>query len=115
MCAIFEFSDFAQKWWKKIRFKFEIWKILVQKHKQGEAFLSKKKLLRIFLLKVFYKGFPCKFYKGIPYKKFYKGFPYKMNPEKIKGNSFNKRKKERKERKNGRKKERQKDRKKEIK
>ena len=43
----------------------------------------KKKLLRIFLLKVFYKGFPCKFYKGIPYKKFYKGFPYKMNREKI--------------------------------
>ena len=23
MCAIFEFSDFAQKMWKKIRFKFE--------------------------------------------------------------------------------------------
>ena len=66
----------------------------------------KKKLLWISPLKVFYKGFPCKFYKGFPYKKFYKGFPYKMNPEKIKGNSFNKRKKERKERKNGRKKER---------
>ena len=42
MCAIFEFSDFAQKRWKKIRFKFEIWKILVQKHQQGEAFFSKK-------------------------------------------------------------------------
>ena len=37
---------------------------------------------------MFYKGFPSKFYKGIPYKKFYKGFPYKMNREKIKGNSF---------------------------
>ena len=24
MCAIFDFSDFAQKRWKKIRFKFEI-------------------------------------------------------------------------------------------
>ena len=35
MCAIFEFSDFAQKSWKKIRFKFEI---------------SEK----------FYKGFPLK-------------------------------------------------------
>ena len=35
MCAIFEFSDFAQKMWKKIRFKFEN---------------SEK----------FYKGFPCK-------------------------------------------------------
>ena len=23
MCGIFEFSDFAQKMWKKIRFKFE--------------------------------------------------------------------------------------------
>ena len=97
MCAIFEFSDFAQKWWKKIRFKFEIRKILVQKHKQGEAILSKKKLHRIFNLNVFYKGFPCKFYKGFPYKKNYKGFPYKMNPEKFKGNSFIKeRKNERK-------------------
>ena len=35
MCAIFEFSDFAQKMWKKIRFKFE----------------NREK---------FYKGFPCK-------------------------------------------------------
>ena len=33
--AIFEFSDFAQKMWKKIRFKFE----------------NREK---------FYKGFPCK-------------------------------------------------------
>ena len=24
ICVIFEFSDFAQQWWKKIRFKFEI-------------------------------------------------------------------------------------------
>merc|ERR1711891_79423 len=37
---------------------------------------------------MFYKGFPCKFYKGFPYKKIYKGFPYKMNREKIEGNSF---------------------------
>ena len=42
ICVIFEFSDFAQKWWKKIRFKFELRKILVQKHKQGEAFFQKK-------------------------------------------------------------------------
>ena len=32
MCAIFEFSDFAQNWWKKIRFEFEFWKIFVQKY-----------------------------------------------------------------------------------
>ena len=25
MCGIFEFSDFAQRMWKKIRFKFESW------------------------------------------------------------------------------------------
>ena len=57
MCAIFEFSDFAQKRWKKIRFKFEIflvqkspleeaffreWKILVQKYPLGEAFFLRK-------------------------------------------------------------------------
>ena len=35
MCGIFVFSDFAQKMWKKIRFKFEN-------------------------RKIFYKGFPCK-------------------------------------------------------
>ena len=35
MCGIFEFSDFAQKMWKKIRFKFE----------------NSEKI---------YKGFPCK-------------------------------------------------------
>ena len=35
MCGIFDFSDFAQKMWKKIRFKFEN-------------------------SKFFYKGFPCK-------------------------------------------------------
>ena len=35
MCGIFEFSDFAQKMWKKIRFKFENWE-------------------------KFYKGFPVK-------------------------------------------------------
>ena len=37
MCEIFEFSDFAKKMWKKIRFKFE---------------KSEK----------FYKGFPCNFF-----------------------------------------------------
>ena len=45
MCGIFEFSDFAQKMWKKIRFKFEI---------------SEK----------FYKGFPCK--KNFPRESFVK-------------------------------------------
>ena len=45
MCGIFEFSDFAQKMWKKIRFKFEI---------------SEK----------FYKGFPCK--KKFPRESFVK-------------------------------------------
>ena len=45
---------------------------------------------------MFYKGFPCKFYKGIPYKKFYKGFPYKMNRQKNEREFFFKRKKERK-------------------
>ena len=38
MCGIFEFFDFAQNMWKKIRFKFDTWKILVQKHEQGEGF-----------------------------------------------------------------------------
>ena len=42
MCAIFEFSDFAQNLWKKIRFKFDTWKILVQKHEQGEGFFLDK-------------------------------------------------------------------------
>ena len=45
MCGNFKFSDFDQKMLKKFRFKFEIWKILVQKHQQGEAFLSKKDYL----------------------------------------------------------------------
>ena len=72
--------------------------------------MSKKKLLGISPWKVFYKGFPSKFYKGFSYKKFYKGFPYKMNRAKIKGNSFiketKKGKKERMEEKKERKKER---------
>ena len=42
-----------------------------------------------------------------------KGFPYKMNQEKIKGSSFNKRKKERKKERKEWKKERKKERKKE--
>ena len=80
MCGIFDFSDFAQKIWKKIPFKFEIWKILVQKYPVGEAFFSKKK----------YKGFPFK-------KKFTREFYIKGTQFKIKGNSFVKeRKKERK-------------------
>ena len=40
MCRIFDFSDFAHKMWKKIRFKFEIWE-------------------------KFYKGLPLKKSKGI--------------------------------------------------
>ena len=38
MCAIFEFSDFAQKMWKKIRFKFE------KSEKIYKGFPRKKKL-----------------------------------------------------------------------
>ena len=40
MCGIFEFSDFSQKHWKKIRFKFEIW----------------EKITRNFLIIFFYVG-----------------------------------------------------------
>ena len=65
MCEILEFSDFAQKWLKKIRFKFEIWKISVQKYPLGEAFFSKK----------ITKDFPLIF--------FYMGILYKMNPGQI--------------------------------
>ena len=45
MCAIFDFSDFAKKMWKKIRFKFE----------------NREK---------FYKGIPCK--KLFPWEFFVK-------------------------------------------
>ena len=38
MCAIFEFSDFAQKMWKKIRFKFE------KSEKIYKGFPRKKKI-----------------------------------------------------------------------
>ena len=38
MCAIFEFSDFAQKMWKKIRFKFE------KSEKFYKGFPRKKKI-----------------------------------------------------------------------
>ena len=48
MCGIFEFSDFAQKMWKKIRFKFE----------------NREKI---------YKGFPCK--KIFPREFFYEMIP----------------------------------------
>ena len=74
--------------WKKIRF--QVWNLenFSSKTPTRRGLFVKKKLLRIFILKVFYKGFPSKFYKGIPYIKLYKGFPYKMNREKIKGNSF---------------------------
>ena len=44
ICVIFEFSDFAQKWWKKIRFKFEIWKIVVKKYPVREAFFWEKNI-----------------------------------------------------------------------
>ena len=44
ICVIFEFSDFAQQWWKKIRFKFEIWKIVVQKYPVGEALFWEKNI-----------------------------------------------------------------------
>ena len=35
MCGFFEFSDLAQKKWKEIRFKFEIWqKFYMYLHRQ---------------------------------------------------------------------------------
>ena len=37
MCAIFEFSDFAQKIWEKIRFKLEKSEISVQNHTATDA------------------------------------------------------------------------------
>ena len=43
ICAIFDFSDFAQQRWKKIRFRFEILKIVAQKYPEGEAFFLRKK------------------------------------------------------------------------
>ena len=59
MCAIFEFSDFAQKMWKKIRFKFE------KSEKIYKGFPRKKKYLGI-LCKMNtdqnYMEFFCKFF-----------------------------------------------------
>ena len=42
---IWNIGTFGWKIGKKSDSKFEIWKILVQKHQQGEAFLSKKNYL----------------------------------------------------------------------
>ena len=60
MCAIFEFSDFAQKMWKKIRFKFEI------SEKIYKGFPCKKKILWDILYKMNsyqnYMDFLCKIF-----------------------------------------------------
>ena len=69
MCEIFDFSDFAENSRKKIRFKFEIWKIVVQKYPVGEAFFEKK--IKDFLS-----------------KRNHKGILYKMKPDKIKRGLF---------------------------
>ena len=45
MCGIFDFSGFAQKMWKKIRFKFENWE------KFYKGFPSKNYLLGKFFVK----------------------------------------------------------------
>ena len=63
-------GTFGWKIGKKSDSKFEIWKILVQKHLQGEAFLSKKNYLGFSFLKCFIRDFQSKFYKGFSNKKF---------------------------------------------
>jgi len=103
MCAIFDFSDFAKKMWKKIRFKFEI------SEKFYKGFPWKKNFPRESFVKwthfkikgnsfvnfsvggprSIYKGIPLKieeenFYKGFPFKKKSNGMLYKMNPKKSK-------------------------------
>ena len=39
MGGIFEFSDFAQKMWNKIRFKFEIWEKIYKGFPHKKIFL----------------------------------------------------------------------------
>ena len=59
MCAIFEFSDFAQKMWKKIRFKFE------KSEKIYKGFPCKKKYMGILCKMNTYQNymqFFCKFF-----------------------------------------------------
>ena len=71
--------------WKKIRF--QVWNLenFGSKTPTRRGLFVKKKLLRIFLLKLFYKGFPSKFYKGIPYKNFTRDFLIKWIEKKLKG------------------------------
>ena len=117
MCGIFEFSDFAKKMWKKIRFKFEI------SEKFYKGFPWKKKFPRESFVKWthvkikgnsfvnFSVGGPRSIYKGIPLKLkkkiFTKDFPVKKNsmefyinePKKIKMGRNKKYKKEKKKKK----------------
>ena len=90
--GIFEFYDFAEKNWKKIRFKFWNFGNFSSKTPTRRGLFVKKKLLWISLLKVFYKGFIrdflVNFTREFLIKNFYEGFPCKMNREKIKGVSF---------------------------
>ena len=72
MCGIFEFSDFAKKMWKKIRFKFE------KSEKFYKGFPRKKKItwessVKLTQIKItcnsfvnFSAGGPWSIYKGIP-------------------------------------------------
>ena len=46
MCAIFDFSDFAQNTWKKIRFKFKL-EIVDQNPAAGMAFFKKMFLMKL--------------------------------------------------------------------